>query len=82
MEMEMLLPWNSILTKYNSWLGLFIFCNPQIVVLTFDRSLSERINALNKKYVVELKRPVGWGSKFGMSKCRTNNILEIKNYEY
>ena len=28
------------------------------------------------------KYQVGWGSKFGMIKCRTTDIPEFQNYEY
>ena len=35
--------------------------------------------AKKKKFVVN---KVGWGSKFGTTKCRTTDFSKFQNYEY
>ena len=33
-------------------------------------------------FAVLIFRNIGWGTKFGMIKCRTSDIPKFQNYEY
>ena len=80
----MLLPrngWNSISITYNSFITFiftFIFCNPQIVVSSFDISLSVHLFAW-KKIILMSVTNTNYYQIYGKQNCYENytGMLEI-----